>query len=505
MDVILVYGFTAAVVGGLDSPVGALVGGLITGLSLGLRGRLPRIGRSSRWRRSPGDRRAHDPARGDLRPPGRPGGCDDDAARPRRAVGQAVVPPARASRCCATCSSRVVGRGGLLLLSPTRLSAFNDYEVGEIAVVRHRAGRAEPAHRRQRADLPRPRRVHGRRALTPLALLVTHTTQPRARAAGRGRRSAPWPASSSDPGDPAAGPLPGRHDPAGGARPALHRRQVTTASSAGDQGLTPRPDRPRHINPEQWLAWIQLAGAPWSCWCSWPTCCAAGSDRSFRAVRDDEIAASLAGIHVARTKVIAFMVERGVRRSRPAPCSGSRPVWSTPAEFPLALSIYLLAGMVLGGPGTLGGVVGGGPVVYLPQWSPSLASDFSHGSGPAPIWPPSSSASVLIVTMLVAPTGIQGGLRWLWGQRPRPGAGSASPRQRRPVASTAGVDSNANHQRKGGTMSHLTSKETAAGYRLGYTGCVRDMGPGLRRRVSGADGGVLLLPATAAAPGAPPG
>jgi branched-chain amino acid transport system permease protein len=34
MDVILIYGFTAAVVGGLDSPVGALVGGLVTGLSL---------------------------------------------------------------------------------------------------------------------------------------------------------------------------------------------------------------------------------------------------------------------------------------------------------------------------------------------------------------------------------------------------------------------------------------------------------------------------------------
>jgi branched-chain amino acid transport system permease protein len=34
MDVILIYGFTAAVVGGLDSPVGALVGGLATGLSL---------------------------------------------------------------------------------------------------------------------------------------------------------------------------------------------------------------------------------------------------------------------------------------------------------------------------------------------------------------------------------------------------------------------------------------------------------------------------------------
>jgi branched-chain amino acid transport system permease protein len=34
MDLILVYAFTAAVIGGLDSPVGALVGGLLTGLAL---------------------------------------------------------------------------------------------------------------------------------------------------------------------------------------------------------------------------------------------------------------------------------------------------------------------------------------------------------------------------------------------------------------------------------------------------------------------------------------
>jgi len=34
MDLYLVYGFTAAVIGGLESPVGALVGGLVTGLSL---------------------------------------------------------------------------------------------------------------------------------------------------------------------------------------------------------------------------------------------------------------------------------------------------------------------------------------------------------------------------------------------------------------------------------------------------------------------------------------
>jgi branched-chain amino acid transport system permease protein len=34
MDAVLVFGFTAAILGGLDSPVGALVGGLVIGLSL---------------------------------------------------------------------------------------------------------------------------------------------------------------------------------------------------------------------------------------------------------------------------------------------------------------------------------------------------------------------------------------------------------------------------------------------------------------------------------------
>jgi branched-chain amino acid transport system permease protein len=34
MDSIFVLGFTAAVIGGLDSPVGAIVGGLILGVAL---------------------------------------------------------------------------------------------------------------------------------------------------------------------------------------------------------------------------------------------------------------------------------------------------------------------------------------------------------------------------------------------------------------------------------------------------------------------------------------
>ena len=38
MDTIFVFGFTAAVIGGLDSPVGAVVGGLLLGIALSYAG-----------------------------------------------------------------------------------------------------------------------------------------------------------------------------------------------------------------------------------------------------------------------------------------------------------------------------------------------------------------------------------------------------------------------------------------------------------------------------------
>lgn len=195
------------------------------------------------------------------------------------------------------------------------------------------------------------------------------------------------------------------------------------ATFGGDQGLTvSAPTAPGTLNQEQWLAWIQilcalivmvlLANLLWSRY-----------GRAFRAVRDDEIAASLTGVHVARTKVLAFAVSAGCAGLGGALYALSTGVVNT-GQFPLTLSIQLVAAMVLGGTGTLVGMVWGGILlVYLPQWSTSLSSDFNLGSGASAYLATIIFGLVLIVAMLAAPNGIQGGLRWLWAHRPRPGRG----------------------------------------------------------------------------------
>ena len=196
----------------------------------------------------------------------------------------------------------------------------------------------------------------------------------------------------------------------------------------GDQGLsTTVPTAPGTLNPEEWLAWIQIAGAL-IVLVLLANLLRSRYGRSFRAVRDDEIAASLAGIHVARTKVMAFVVSAACAGLAGAFLGLSTGVVNT-GEFPLTLSIQLLAAMVLGGTGTLMGMWWGAVLlVYLPQWSTSLSGDFSLGSGASAYLATIIFGLVLIVAMIAAPTGIQGGLRWVWrwissvGSRPDGGA-----------------------------------------------------------------------------------
>jgi branched-chain amino acid transport system permease protein len=133
--------------------------------------------------------------------------------------------------------------------------------------------------------------------------------------------------------------------------------------------------------------------------------------RSFRAVRDDEIAASLAGLSVARTQVLAFVVS--------AACAGVGGALlalynldAGVAAFPLSLSLSLLAAAVFGGLGRLtGSVLGAVIVTLLPNWSQSLTNALSvHSAKIAPNLPLLIYGVVLAVAMLAVPDGLQGGL-----------------------------------------------------------------------------------------------
>jgi branched-chain amino acid transport system permease protein len=182
----------------------------------------------------------------------------------------------------------------------------------------------------------------------------------------------------------------------------------------GDQGLTTIvPTAPGSVNPEQWLAWIELAGALITL-VLLANLLSSRFGRSFRAVRDDEVAASLSGVHVARTKVAAFVVSAACAGLAGAFLGLSTGVVST-GEFPLTLSIELLAAMVLAGAGSLVGMWWGAILlVYVPQWSTSLSGQFGLGAGTSAYLATIIFGVVLIVVMMVAPTGIQGGLRWVW-------------------------------------------------------------------------------------------
>jgi branched-chain amino acid transport system permease protein len=182
----------------------------------------------------------------------------------------------------------------------------------------------------------------------------------------------------------------------------------------GDQGLvTIPPSPPGSVSATRWLAWIQIICAL-IVMVLLANLISSRFGRSFRAVRDNEVAASLSGVHVARTKVIAFVVAAACSGLAGALLALSSGVVNT-GEFPLSLSIYILAGMVVGGTGTLTGAWWGAIlVVYLPnQWSQSLANAFNLNHLVSANLAVMIFGAVLILAMLLAPSGVQGGLRWV--------------------------------------------------------------------------------------------
>ncbi len=162
--------------------------------------------------------------------------------------------------------------------------------------------------------------------------------------------------------------------------------------------------------------------------------------RTLRAVRDDEVAAQLAGVHVARTQVMAFVVS--------AACAGlGGGVFAainqavSPDSFSLTLSLYLLLAIVLGGLGSLiGAVWGAAAIVILPYLTNQLTQQLSLSPAVAvklkDNLPLAIFGTALIVIAIGAPGGIQGLLRRAWQLLRRRRASTPPPAPSSPTAAT---------------------------------------------------------------------
>ena len=133
--------------------------------------------------------------------------------------------------------------------------------------------------------------------------------------------------------------------------------------------------------------------------------------RTWRAVRDDEVAAELTGIDLGRVRVLAFVVSAAC-----AGVAGSLLAIVTrlvaPTSFTVVLSIFLLVAIVIGGLGSLlGAVIGSAILVFLVPFvtDQGLAAGLSNAQ--AANTAPLVFGIFLIVIMLAAPQGIVGTIR----------------------------------------------------------------------------------------------
>ncbi len=221
--------------------------------------------------------------------------------------------------------------------------------------------------------------------------------------------------------------------------PALADRFPT--AFGGENGLTINPPTPPaslgvNFPLERWQAWIACIGALVVVFVFY-NLGRSGVGRALRAVRDDEIAASLAGLRVGRWHTLAFTLSAaaaGLGGGLLAVVTGT----VAPGAFPIQLSLTLLAGVVIGGLGSLMGAVWGAALlVFLPNWTNDLASSFSLSTNVAHNLPLAIYGLVLIGAMLAWPTGIQGGFRAI-GRWVRPALASSFGRGRSNTPASAG-------------------------------------------------------------------
>jgi branched-chain amino acid transport system permease protein len=189
-----------------------------------------------------------------------------------------------------------------------------------------------------------------------------------------------------------------------------------------DQGLTVDIDKmptaiaSMHIGqvyvvPLQWRAWIAIFATV-------PVIFVLANlvksrlGRTWRMIRDDEVAAQLSGVNVARTQIVCFVVSAfaaGVSGGLLALISRV----ANPGTFGINLGLFLLLGIVIGGIGSLWGALWGSIIVVaIPDYLTAKVQDWTHGNNVLYGRFNGNLALVLfglalIIVILFAPGGIQ--------------------------------------------------------------------------------------------------
>jgi branched-chain amino acid transport system permease protein len=214
----------------------------------------------------------------------------------------------------------------------------------------------------------------------------------------------------------------------------------------GDQGLSVTVTTPAFLGatfpPTRWLAWVTCAAALVTL-VLLANLGRSRIGRSWRAVRDDEVAAALAGLNVARLQVLAFVVSAacaGLGGALLATVTGI----VAPGAYTLTLSIALLTATVVGGLGSLLGALWGSLLLVLvPSYLTNVAASHGLSGAASSSVPIAVYGVVLIAVMLVFPVGIQGALRRLFGP--------AAPAASTPLSAWRRRTSASEHQEEGTT------------------------------------------------------
>jgi branched-chain amino acid transport system permease protein len=134
------------------------------------------------------------------------------------------------------------------------------------------------------------------------------------------------------------------------------------------------------------------------------------SGRAMIAIRDSEVSAESMGIHLARTKTVAFALSAGFTGLAGA-LFAHRIGYLAPDAFTLLISIQLLLMVVVGGLGSLQGVIFGALFIgLLPQGLAMLRDNVPPAVAQLPGLEPGIFGLILVLFLIYEPLGIYG--RW---------------------------------------------------------------------------------------------